>query len=79
MRAVVVLILLDDATEAERDEFLLVAIQERIANGTTMVERELVRQELQGLDAHPRGGHKGLARPAANLDILGYLPTSTLR
>jgi hypothetical protein len=42
MRAVVVSILLDDAGEAERDEFLLVAIRERIANGTTTVERELV-------------------------------------
>ena len=75
MRAVVVPILLDDASEVERDEFLLVTIQVRIANGTTMVERELVlaRQELQGLDAHPRGGHEALGRPAANLDILGYL------
>ena len=35
MRAVVLSILLDDAGKAERDEFLLVAIQERIAKGTT--------------------------------------------
>jgi hypothetical protein len=75
MRAVVVPILLDDASEAEWDESLLVAIQERIAKATTTVERELVlvRQELQGLEAHPRGGHKELGRPSANLDILGYL------
>jgi hypothetical protein len=55
MRAVVVPILLDDASEAEWDESLLVAIQERIAKATTTVERELVlvRQELQGLEAHP--------------------------
>jgi hypothetical protein len=64
MRAVVVPILLDDAGEVKRDEFLIVAIEMRIAEGATMVERELVpiRQELQRLSAHPRGGHNGFGR-----------------
>ena len=67
MRAVVVPVLLDNTGEVERDEFLIVASQVRIAEGTTMVERELVlvREELQGLGAHPRGGHYGLGRVKA--------------
>jgi len=67
MRAVIVPILLDDAGEVERDEFLIVAIEMRIAEGATMVERELVliRQELQGLGAHPRCGHNGFGRVKA--------------
>ena len=62
MRAVVMPILLDDAGEVERDEFLIVAIQMRIAEGATMVERELflVREELQGLGAYPEAGTMGL-------------------
>jgi hypothetical protein len=73
MRALVVPILLDDAGAVERDEFLIVAIQVRIVKGTTMVELELVlvRQEFEGLGTHPRGGHNGLGRLSANLDILG--------
>jgi hypothetical protein len=67
MPAVVVPILLDDAGEVERDEFLIVAIQVRIAEGAAMIERELVliRQERQGLGAHPRGGHNGFGRVKA--------------
>ena len=69
MRAVVVPILLDDAGEVEWNEFLIVAIQMRITEGATMIERELVlvRQELQGLGAHPRGGHNGSGRVKASV------------
>ena len=56
VRAVVVPILLGDLGEVERDEFLIVAKQMDIAEGTNMVERLLVLrlQEHQGLGPHPR-------------------------
>ena len=64
MRAVGVPVLLDEAGEVERDEFLIVAIEMRIAEGTTMVEREvvLVGQERQVLGTHPGGGHERFGR-----------------
>src|SRR5262245_29912297 len=61
VRTVAVPIVLDGASEMDRDELLEVAEQVHVAEGATVVQRELlcVIEEIERLRAYPRCGHDG--------------------